>query len=445
MTATQRNRQRSSTAKWGTPRSRLRYRSGYDEGYRAGVQQGMQSYGSVFAGTSIVIPAFNQVAMTKRCIESIVQHTHTPYEIIIVDNASTDHTQSYLKSLCGTVRYRTLDTNRGFAGAINVGMMMAKGQTIALLNNDTVVTAGWLDNLLTCLRSDSEIGMVGPVTNSISGPQQINDVPYRSMEEMQRYARDNNVSNPSRWHQTELLIGFCLLFDRSVFERIGYFDEGFEIGNFEDNDYCLRVRLLGKKLVYAEDAFIHHFGSVSMKKLGSELTPVNNRNEQFYQNKWPDALRTLHESVGSTLWKGGMTATSLYPEHMIVKGAGPEQYWIEQGKRRPIAGQTTAQATRVSLIDLRRWPIGDSITAHEAEHRWRSLVPEALHWGVSVVARGGEHYHLEGHVLRRIVGTHALQSWGLHMKPTGDLPPEKLAQCTEGLPIVSPPMLKHQL
>ena len=248
------------------------------------MQAGIQRFPTILEGTSIVIPTFNQLGVLRQCIESIFKHTDVPYEIIIVDNASTDATLSYLQGLGGQIRYRVLDSNRGFAGAINVGMMMAKGSTIVLLNNDTLVTPNWLTNMLACLNSDDNIGMVGPVTNYISGSQKI-AVPYGTCGYAPFAILRHNRPDPAKWRRSDRLTGFCLLFRRALFEGVGYFDEGYEIGNFEDDDYNIRVRLLGKTMVVAEDTFIHHYGSVSMKALGDEFQTVNDRNQYYFMDR----------------------------------------------------------------------------------------------------------------------------------------------------------------
>src|SRR5690606_11862015 len=120
--------------------------------------------------------------------------------------------------------------------------------------------------------------LFGPTTNYISGDQQI-PVPYSSLEEMHHFAKGlNDQSDPAAWKETGRLTGFCVIMRRDCFERLGYMDEGFEIGNCEDDDYALRAQLLGYRLAIAYDTFIHHHGSVSMKALGDRFDEVYGRN-----------------------------------------------------------------------------------------------------------------------------------------------------------------------
>jgi GT2 family glycosyltransferase len=423
------------------------YNEGYGEGYKEGVQYGIQSFPTLFEGTSIIIPTYNQLSFLKQCINSIIANTPLSYEIIVIDNASTDGTAVYLQELGGQVRYRVLENNRGFAGAINVGMMMAKGRTILLLNNDTLVTENWLANLLICLNSDEGIGMVGPVTNYISGDQKIN-VPYVNVADMPQFARENNLSDPSRWRRIDRLTGFCLLFRRELFEGIGYFDEGFEIGNFEDEDYNIRVRMLGKSLVIAQDTFIHHFGSVSMKALGDQFQEVNDRNQLYFIDKWHNPHQWIHNVRHHPDLQQGPLAHSAfyYPEQIVVQAIGANYYWIENGQRRLVVGVLSFPANRVSQVDLRRWPLGEPISSDEVERRWLGMGDQAGGAGVGdgvVMLLDGTVFQVEGHKVRRIITSAAMLAWNLHLKPLRMISPEMLDDKVHGLPIISPPQLRH--
>ncbi|WP_238162656.1 glycosyltransferase family 2 protein [Cohnella sp. AR92] len=426
------------------PKKASAYDQGFAEGYREGVQSGIGSFPAGFEGTSIIIPTFNQVDMLKQCVESIMDNTDLPYEIIVVDNASTDGTEGYLRGLGGQVRYRVLESNKGFSGAINRGMMMAKGDTVLLLNNDTLATERWLDNLLDCLRSDERIGMVGPVTNYISGDQQIK-VPYTDIKDMPAFAREYNTPNSAKWRRTDRLVGFCLLFRRSLFQEVGYFDEGFELGNFEDDDFNIRVRMTGRSLVVAEDTFIHHYGSVSMKALGDRFKQVNDKNEHYYMDKWPNPYESIHQVLKSLQETGqtSLDSSALFPNGVLVQGLGATPYWIEDGGRRPVEGALALPITRLSQIDLLRWPIREPISAAEVELRYYSLSLQDKAGFAKL--QDDTYYRLEGSVARKIISRSAVRAWNLDHRPVRLLEPEELIRCTEGLPIIAPPQLKQVL
>ena len=137
--------------------------------------------------TSIIILTYNKLEYTKQCIESIREFTEKDsYELIVIDNNSTDETPKWLEEQEDIIAILNED-NKGFPKGCNQGMEIATGDNILLLNNDTVVTKNWLENLTTALYSDESVGAVGPVTNNCSNFQNI-AVNYNNLEEMKVFA-----------------------------------------------------------------------------------------------------------------------------------------------------------------------------------------------------------------------------------------------------------------
>ncbi|OXM86354.1 glycosyltransferase [Paenibacillus rigui] len=235
--------------------------------------------------TSIVILTYNKLEYTQQCIESIREYTEQgTYEIIVVDNNSTDDTPNWLRKQNDLhVIYNS--ENLGFPKGCNQGMEVSTGDQILLLNNDTVVTKNWLSNLVTCLYSEPTIGAVGSITNSCSYYQSI-DTAYKNMSEMQAFAQQINNSNPSMWEERLKLVGFCMLFKRSAMDQIGLLDERFTPGNYEDDDYSLRLRRAGYKLMLCRDSFIHHYGSVSFGENSERFSAVLHENKKRFIEKW---------------------------------------------------------------------------------------------------------------------------------------------------------------
>ncbi|NOU90937.1 glycosyltransferase [Paenibacillus sp. LMG 31460] len=181
------------------------------------------------------------------------------------------------------VQLISLPSNRGFPIACNLGLTIASGDALLLLNNDTIVTTCWLDNMLRCLYSSAEIGIVGPMTNYASGKQQITEA-FTSIDDM---VSKMNTANPAKWEEVKRLVGFCYLFKREVLERVGMMDERFSPGHFEDDDYCYRARQAGYKLMISGDVFIYHHGSVSFQKEGEEkVKGLLLHNHQKFIEKW---------------------------------------------------------------------------------------------------------------------------------------------------------------
>lgn len=234
--------------------------------------------------TSIVILTHNQLEFTQACVDSIQAKTDEPYELIFVDNASTDGTREYIRCVPGA-KLIVNGENRGFPAGCNQGIGVAKGEFILLLNNDTIVTTGWLDRLLRVLENDPQIGLVGPVSNNVGSEQQI-AVTYDDLANLDGFAWEWGKSHDGKRADTDRLIGFCLLIRRPVIEQIGVLDEQFGVGCFEDDDYCKRALAAGFRVVIARDAFVHHFGGRTFVGMQVDYAALMKKNQALFEKKW---------------------------------------------------------------------------------------------------------------------------------------------------------------
>ncbi len=219
---------------------------------------------------SVVIPVWNQWRLTQRCLDSLARHAEAPLEIVVVDNGSTDDTRKGLAARPDLVVV-TNERNLGFPKAVNQGIAAASGEWICVLNNDTEVTPGWLSEQLAALAVPGA-GMVGPRSNSISGPQVVPDAPALS-EGAVAHAWAEQWSRAHRgvsW-PTARLVGFCLLVRRDVLEAVGGFDEGFGIGNYEDDELGQRIMAAGLSLRVADGSIVLHHGGATFRQLGPRL------------------------------------------------------------------------------------------------------------------------------------------------------------------------------
>lgn len=421
------------------------YAQGYRSGYERGREEGYEAFSRKFEGTSIIIPTYNQKELLLQCLDSIEAHTASPYEIIVVDDGSTDGTAQALSRR--SLRLAVHEVNGGFARAVNTGLRMAQGQTIVVLNNDTLVTRGWLSNMLACLKHGPDIGAVGPVTNYIGGEQLI-EVPYKKLEDMWKFAAAYNVPDQARWRETDRLVGFCLLMSREVLEDTGYFDEGFRVGNFEDDDWGIRIRILGRRLMIAGDAFIHHFGSVSMKSLDEKkFFKVNEDNGSYFNRKWGNP----HVLVDQLKDGGSRSSTQFYPKNIVLKSSQGNLYWLEDERRYLIKGNAVhsgiaARAVRISQRDLKRFPLCGEIAAERVELRIHDLLNsrvqpgEVMKEGSVLRTEQGRIYQLAGGQIRPFVTVYAAQAWRLH-DLVKDVDSGIVAEYPEGFPILAPTLL----
>lgn len=235
---------------------------------------------------SLIILTLNNLEYTRQCLESIRRYTPQPHEIIVVDNGSTDGTVEFLQSQ-PDVRLIQSDENLGFALGNNRGLLEARGNYIVFLNNDVVVTEGWLARLIACAESNPRVGIVGPRSNYVAGYQLVRDVPYgEDMERMQEFAREWSHSHEGQWEDTARVIGFCMLVKREVIEAIGGFDPIFGLGNFEDDDFCIRAQIAGFKIKIAHDVFVHHFGSQTFRRENIDYRGLMLANWERFKAKW---------------------------------------------------------------------------------------------------------------------------------------------------------------
>ncbi|MBD3920046.1 glycosyltransferase family 2 protein [Paenibacillus sp. PR3] len=237
--------------------------------------------------TSIVIPTNNGLPLLQRLIQSIRTYTDdriTPYELIVVDNGSSDGTAEWCVGR--GITFIALSANAGFPAACNKGLRIASGDQLMLLNNDIVVTTNWLLNLSSGLAQEPGIGLVGPVTNYASGKQQVT-YSFDGIEQFMRIAEQTNRPDPAARERVLRIVGLCMLIKREVYEKVGELDERFSPGHYEDDDYCLRVRMNGYGLMMCRDALIYHEGSASFRQQSEEtVQQLLARNRQLFIDKW---------------------------------------------------------------------------------------------------------------------------------------------------------------
>jgi GT2 family glycosyltransferase len=242
----------------------------------------------------IVIVSYNSADYLKLCLNSLLLNTSTVnHQIVVVDNKSGPEVTHYLQEmerLHSNIRVIYNEANLGFARANNQGLTDNHDcDYMVLLNNDTLVTPGWLSGLLSHLEQDRQLGMVGPVTNWASNEAKIS-VDYTSLGDMYSFARRYTQAHTGQLEEVPMLAMFCVAMRRAVFEQIGPLDEGYGLGMFEDDDYALRVRQHGYNLAVAHDVFVHHWGWVSFGRMPQkEYDRLFSANKARFESKWARA------------------------------------------------------------------------------------------------------------------------------------------------------------
>lgn len=235
----------------------------------------------LFPKISIVILSYNHPDLLQKTLDSVANHSFYPnLEIIIVDNASNEETVDLLNKYNHIKNIKIIfnQQNYGFAKGNNIGLKAATGDYLILLNNDVIVTPGWVSRLLFHVRKPN-VGLVGPVTNSIGNEAKID----ATLSDYQKYTY-------SHWGETlevNNIAAFCWIISRETYQKIGDLDKRFGRGMFEDDDYCKRIKKIGLKILIADDVFIHHFGGASFKQLQSEeYQQLFSENKSKFETKW---------------------------------------------------------------------------------------------------------------------------------------------------------------
>ncbi len=298
---------------------------------------------------SIIVVTYNNLDLTKKCLRSIDQNSnYENLEIIVVDNASADGSPAFLQQWESGSLNRFLilnDDNRGFSAANNQGLEQATGDYLVLLNNDTYVTTEWVAALVAHLRRDPSIGLIGPVTNNIGNEAKI-DISYNTMDEMQSASIAYTSRHIGETLELRTLAFFCVMMNRSVYDKIGGLDEQFGIGFFEDDDYCRRVEMIGLRMVCADDVFIHHHLSASFDKLKQSVRQkLFETNKALYEKKWGEWLPHGYRSNEET----GQIATVGYTAKKSVLSSYFDGQLYKEGECNICGEQTRFFYTRASL------------------------------------------------------------------------------------------------
>ncbi len=234
---------------------------------------------------TIIILCWNGLEYTKQAIASIQASTSLDYILVPVDNGSTDGTPEYLRNqaeLHPWIKPVYLEYNTGFAGGINAGLATATTEFIAILNNDVVVTSGWLERMLVHFYQFPTLGLIGPMACNVSGVQ---NIPFSSsLDALDPFARMIFAKNAGTVMATQRIVGFAWVMRQEVLHKVGGFHLDFGKGNYEDDDYCIRVLNSGYQIGVAQDVFIYHKGSASWNS--REWQHSMNVNLEVLHKRW---------------------------------------------------------------------------------------------------------------------------------------------------------------
>ena len=244
---------------------------------------------------SIIIPAYNQFAYTFNCLESLSVNLSSDlaYEIIIVNDASTDDTLEQLATLVKGIKVLTNAENSGFIRSCNYGASQAKGQYLYFLNNDTRILENCLESLLKLIVNNPQVGAVGSkLIYANSKQQEAGGIIWNSADGW-NYGRLDSPEEPEYNYvrPVDYCSGASLLVPTELFKQLGGFSPDFIPAYYEDTDLCFAIRELGYQVLYQPQSnVIHYEGITSGTDLSSGIKQYQVINQTKFREKWSKVL-----------------------------------------------------------------------------------------------------------------------------------------------------------
>ncbi|MFC4767578.1 glycosyltransferase [Effusibacillus consociatus] len=241
---------------------------------------------------SIILVLYNKAELTYQCLETIKAHADVPYEIIIVDNNSSDATSELLGKIKNTIIIKNRE-NIGFLKGSNQGAKLARGEWLLFLNNDTQITPSLLSILIQTAEKTEHCGAVGGKLIFPDGKLQEAGSIIWNDGSCSGYGRGDDPFKPeySYVKEVDFCSAACLLIKNAIFKEAGMFDEIYHPGYYEETDLCMKIRELGYKVIYQPSAVVIHyeFGSSSL----SEAMKQQSKNKEIFAKKWQHHLNEL--------------------------------------------------------------------------------------------------------------------------------------------------------
>jgi len=227
---------------------------------------------------SIVILNFNGKRYLEACLASVFSQTFGDFEVLLVDNGSSDGSLEYVEMHFPEVRVIKNEKNLGFAGGMNAGIMQTSGEYIMILNNDTQMEKSFLEKLIVPMKSEERVGMCASKMLLCDG--RINSTGICLSRSGAAWDRGLAEPDVGQYDASLEVFGPCAgaaLYRKKMLEEIGFFDEDFFL-YMEDVDLAFRGRLAGWKCCYVPDARVRHVHGGTLAP-GSELAVYyGNRN-----------------------------------------------------------------------------------------------------------------------------------------------------------------------
>ena len=251
---------------------------------------------------SIIIPVYNKWVYTAACLRSLLEFKGKySFEVIVVDDQSSDETAKHLEDIDGLTHLRN-EKNLGFVGSCNRGARHARGEYLVMLNNDTQVLEGWLDELIDTFEQEPMAGLVGARLIYPDGSLQESGGIVFNDGSGWNYGRGKQADNPEYLYlrEADYCSGACIALKTEYFLQIGAFDERYAPAYYEDTDLAFRVRESGfKVMIQPLSAVIHHEGITSGTDTSSGAKKYQAINQKKFVDRWKTELESQPENISN--------------------------------------------------------------------------------------------------------------------------------------------------
>ncbi|MBN2483563.1 MAG: glycosyltransferase [Candidatus Omnitrophica bacterium] len=296
----------------------------------------------------IVIAVWNLKEITQQCIESIIKNTEAPYRLILVDDASQEPARQYLESLredkrIGEYLLIRNETNLGATKSFNRGMQASSAEYVVLLNNDTLVTAGWLTEMIAVAESAVDIGIVNPASNNL-GQHPPKGIP------LDEYAASRRKKFHGEYIEMATAVGFCYLMKRRLLDKIGLWNEQYGLGYFEETEHCIRARQNGYRIVMAKGAYVYHYEKSSFKLIFDyeKLFEANQKKFREIFGKSPRLLYIFSRH----------DRRFFYSLRDTVRRRANDRGWVHVFKKYSVGDPGFGEHTNIKVCSLFGWAFG---------------------------------------------------------------------------------------
>jgi len=255
---------------------------------------------------SIIIPVYNQWDYTYACLASILKNSgEISYEIIVVDDCSTDDTRN-IERFVRNIKVIRNEKNLGFLFNCNKAAKLSSGKYIVFLNNDTLVQPGWLSWFMKTMEEKPDVGLVGAKLIFSTGElQEAGGVVFKDGSAM-NYGRGDDPDQPqyNYFKDVDYCSGACICVRKELWEKLDGFDPQYTPAYYEDTDLAMRIRSLGYRTVYQPKSIVIHFEGISH---GTDITQgikkKQDENQKIFYSKWKVELDKNNYNRDENLFK----------------------------------------------------------------------------------------------------------------------------------------------